>query len=155
MLKISKDIYRNKAIPLLYALGLFGFPLASSIPVFLGVESRPISLSLRIAVLLLSLRVLLPIKKSLLSNRYFLLFIIFWLLYTLRILYTLVAEEQIVGFMSNLEFFAFAFGTCLIPSLAIFNGLQIKKWNADSIFKVTFYVLLITTIGGIYLLDYP
>ncbi len=147
----SKDIFKDQAIPLLYSFGLFGFPLMSFFPVFLGVESRPISMSMRAGVVLISLYILFPIKKRILVNRYFILFLVFWLLYTIRITYTSSIQSQIVFFMSNFQFYSFAYGACFLPAMAIFSGLQKQNWKADNIFNATFRVLLIATLSSIYL----
>jgi O-antigen ligase len=151
MLKLSKNFHKNKGVPLLFALGVFGFPLFATIPVYFSIESRPISAAFRIIILLLSFFTLLPFKKSTFKNRYFLLFFIFWFFYSIRIIFTSVSEDQIVPFMSNFEFYGFAFGACAIPSLALFNSLQSKNWDAESIFNVAFYILLISTLASIYL----
>ena len=147
----NKNLFRNKTIPLLYALGIFGFPLVSFFPVFLGVESRPISVAIRMVVVLLSLHVLFPIKKRLLYNHYFILFLVFWLLYTFRISYTFITNDEIVFFMSNFQFNAFAYGACFLPSFALFSSLQKHEWHADSIFNATFIVIFVATISSIYL----
>ena len=148
---VKKDLFSNMAIPFLYSFGVFGFPLMSFFPVFLGVESKPISLSMRAVVVFVSLYILFPIRKKVLFNQYFILFLIFWFLYTLRIAYTYMATNEIVFFMSNFQFSAFAYGACFLPSIALYSGLQNQEWEANNIFNLTFMVIFIATISSIYL----
>ncbi len=148
---VKKDLFSNMAIPFLYSFGVFGFPLMSFFPVFLGVESKPISLSMRAVVVFVSLYILFPIRKKVLFNQYFILFLVFWFLYTLRIAYTYMATNEIVFFMSNFQFSAFAYGACFLPSIALYSGLQNQEWEANNIFNLTFMVIFIATISSIYL----
>ncbi len=148
---VKKDFFNNMAIPFLYAFGVFGFQLMSFFPVFLGVESKPISLSIRAVVVLVSLIIIFPLRKKVLFNRYFILFLVFWFLYTLRISYTYMTANEIVFFMSNFQFSAFVYGACFLPSIALYSGLQKQEWQADSIFNLTFMVIFIATVSSIYL----
>ncbi len=148
---IKKDFFKDKAIPFLYSFGIFGFPFMSFFPVFLGVESRPISMTMRAVVVMASLYVLFPIKKSVIFNQYFILFLIFWIMYTLRIAYTYMMANELVFFMSNFMFISFAYGACFLPSAALFSSLQKQQWDAEIIFDATFIVIFIATISSVYL----
>jgi O-antigen ligase len=148
---VKRDFFKKNLIPFLYSFGIFGFPFMSFFPVFLGVESRPISMSMRAVVVLVSLYTIFPIKKKVIVNKYFVSFLVFWLFYSLRIGYTYMTENEIVFFMSNFMFISFAYGACFLPSLALFSSLHKLQWEAENIFNATFVVIFIATVSSIYL----
>jgi hypothetical protein len=106
----------------LYALTVAGYPLIATLPIVLGLPSRTVSIPYRAGYFALALFVL---AQNIRRNRvYFgpawLPLGLFWLLYTFRLASDLVFFPITVK-LPPLEYFAWAFGSCVVPMLAFFS----------------------------------
>ena len=126
----------------------FGYTLQVSIPFLLGINTNSFNIIARAIYLGVSLIIIfLTFFKT--QNRIKLptgavYFILFWILYSLRLLYDL--EILDLGYMDQDKYYvySFAFGSCFVPSLAvIFNKsiISIDRLNLN-----TWYLLLISNI---------
>jgi hypothetical protein len=109
------------SIALLYALVVAGYPFISNIPTLLDIQSRLYGITLRAVILLFSIFILffVGIKRKRLHSGILSPFLaVFWALYVAR----LVADTLVMPvYLSrpSLEYFAYSFGSCLIPMLAL------------------------------------
>lgn len=105
---------------LLYPLTIAGYPLVSTFPVLLGVSSRVFSVPFRAFMLLLSLfvvvRLITGVTRSY-RGLFWVPFVLFWGIYSLRLVSdTVIAPIQLA--FRPYEYFLFAYGMCLVPTLA-------------------------------------
>lgn len=136
--------------PLFYALGVFGFPLSATLPVLLQTDSRPISLVLRATVLALSLIMLLSFKAKIIKRDYFIFLILFWTLYTLRVIVA-ASDGVIVSFFTNDEFLAFAYGTCFLPMLATMSLTDYTFDASSRILTTVYYIVFLASAINLFL----
>lgn len=104
---------------LLVALTIAGYPLASTLPLLLGVESRVVSIPFR--ALVLGLAVML-IGKGMLRERVqwnwpLAAFTVFWLVYVWRLATDTLFEPKLLR-LQGWEYWLYAMGVCYLPSLA-------------------------------------
>lgn len=131
-----------------------GFLFIGTVPILLGFSENSLSVPFRVIVLILSLflifitvfsRQSLKIKLSI-----FFLFFLFWVIYSIRILFDLFIEP-IKLFPDNTatDYLLFAFGVVLIPSITVLV-IQSNKINFDWILKSIYFSLFLTLIIAIY-----
>lgn len=105
---------------------LFGFPIQSFIPYLLNVDSNPINFIFRIIFLAIALGLLvftILVREGELSksNKGWIWFLCFWIVYSARLIYDL--EVQGLTYLETDAFYvySFAFGVTLIPSIAVYK----------------------------------
>ena len=136
----------------IYLILIFsGFLFVSILPKFFGMADALFSILFRAVVFLLAISIIIFTAFS--SNVYtinlsaFKLFIFFWIIYSFRIFYDLIYSEIIFDSQKSIfEYFQYAFGVVLIPSVAVMF-LDYKKINFDFVlkwvYKTIFFVLLL------------
>lgn len=107
---------------LLFALTIAGYPLVSSLPFLLGVDSRVTSVPYRAAILVISLLIIIyqmKFRSNSRSSTIFYLLWIFWVLYLIRLLSdTLISPIPLP--ISSEEYLLFAIGVTFIPMVAFY-----------------------------------
>ncbi len=104
------------------ALTLAGYPLVSYIPSFLGIDSTPISILYRLVYVVLSLMVIATLtpRTKLNLNLGVIMFLVFWIVYSIRLIWDLsIADVHLYEMHDAFYFYSLAFGGALIPSIAI------------------------------------
>ncbi len=130
---------------------VLGYPIQSFLPFVLSVDSNPINVGFRMFFLAVSI---LLVLVSLLKDDFkkinvgFFFFISFWVLYGSRLIYDL--EVQNLRYLDTDPFFvySFAFGVCLISSLAVFKTSKYIDHIASV--RLAFWILLISNICLLY-----
>lgn len=132
---------------ILICLLVFGFPITSSIPVVLGVNSTPINIGLKFVYLLLACYLfvggVLHNPKARLPNGIWLI-IGFWIIYSARLLY----DTQVVGLKfatTSFKFFSVAFGSCFFSAVAV--GLTARFISLRKARNAILYTLILSNIS--------
>lgn len=147
-----KQVTIGNIAAFLLIYSMYGFPLQSAIPFILQINSNPINIGIRVSLLLISLFLIVfsAFRRIEKLNIGFVWMMVFWLLYTIRLIYDL--EIKGVHFVEESKFYvySFAFGACLIPAMAIYlNG---KHLNLKTCIKFTFWLLLLSNLSLVYTL---
>jgi O-antigen ligase len=114
---------------LLLSFSLFGFPIQSTVPFLLNTDSNPINIAFRAFLLAVSLFLIFPhlfarVKKI---NLGWICFVAFWMVYSIRLIYDLEIKKIVFLDTNSFYIYSFAFGSCLVPSIAVFlNARYIK-----------------------------
>ncbi len=141
-------------IALLLSLFLiFGFPITTAIPILLQIPSTPVNIAFRFLYLLASFYLILgstisknPRTRAISLGGWFL--IGFWLVYSIRLIHD-VSFQGIVFKGSAFYTYSFAFGSCLIPMIAVLlTGKNIKH---SYILPGITTILLISNLAIIFL----
>ena len=134
---------------LLYGLGLFGYQILSFLIDFLGIPSRILTIPFRSLVLLLSLNIILykvfveHERFWLRSGSYWFLFLIFWTLYSIRLMLdTMIAPVPLK--LPVEEYWLYSIGVCLIPTLAFLGRIDNSTQEKASYF--VFALVFLTCI---------
>jgi O-antigen ligase len=131
----------------LFAFLLFGFPIQSFVPFILNVDSTPINIPIRILFVLISLFLIFihfyKNAKNSVSRGWFA-FIFFWIIYSIRLIYDLEVKELIYLDTNKFYVYSFAFGTCLLPSTAIYYAA--KYINLEYLVFLFFCTILFSNI---------
>lgn len=136
-------------IVLLYGLGLFGYQVLSFLIDFLGVPNRALTIPFRSVILLLSLNIILykifveHERFWLRSGSYWYFFLAFWALYIVR----LILDTMIFPVPLKLpveEYWLYAIGTCLIPTIAFLGHIDNRIQEKASHF--VFALMLLTCV---------
>lgn len=131
----------------LFAFLIFGFPIQSFIPFILNVDSTPINISIRIIFVLVSLfLIFIPFYKNAGNSISvgWLAFIFFWIIYSIRLIYDLEVKGLVYLDTSKFYVYSFAFGTCLLPSIAIYYST--KYINLEHLILLFFSTILLSNI---------
>ncbi|MDP4201573.1 MAG: O-antigen ligase family protein [Bacteroidota bacterium] len=131
----------------------FGYPLSVSIPVLLHLPSEAINISFRIVYVLLSIYIIvgtLSIKEKRVISIGGLFILLFWVPYSIRLIYDISFKGII--FNSPFYVYSFAFGNCLLPSIAII--LSGKFINTDQLKRAILIFLILVNIVTLILLIY-
>ena len=111
------------------------------------IPSTPINTGFRALFLGLSLMaIVITLLKyeKLKLNKAFVFFLVFWFIYSIRLIYDLEIEGH--RYLDNTKewTYLFAFGGCLIPSIALF--FSASNINPDKIVTLIFYIVLFSNI---------
>ncbi len=131
----------------LIVLVVFAFPITSSMPVLLKVNSTPINLALKFCYLLLSGFLLfgaLLRKESRYLNWGCILILLFWIIYSGRLFYDTLFVGLKFARMSYFKFYSIAFGLVLSSTLAVIFTGRYVKWEQAA--KYFFFSLLLSNI---------
>ena len=135
----------------LILLSCFGYPLQAMIILVSKADRFSINLAFRSVYLLLALSLLtvsLPaffaflrfirkgfsvslLKQTLISNSLVFLFLLFWLVYGIRLIYELEYQDWRIQHYSDIYVYSWAFGCSMIPALAILihsSALNMKRF---------------------------
>ncbi len=151
MQSTRRDMNKNKifiiTLSFYFSFMVFGFPIQSAISLLLGVDSNPINIGFRILFLALSIFIILInllVTQQKTIKIGWLLFTLFWLMYSLRLIYNIEIEK--LAYLNTDAFFvySFAFGVCLIPSIAIYGSA--KYIDYISTIKLSFWIILLSNL---------
>ncbi|MGI9360323.1 MAG: O-antigen ligase family protein [Parasphingorhabdus sp.] len=136
----------------LYALilvaSIVGFPFLASITGILGLDSAPYSITFRGLVLAAAIVVIVKSfwqSGPLRLNGLFYFFLLFWIIYALRITY----DTQYYAYLLSRPawiYWAFGIGTCFIPAMAL--AIAHPTVTADDIFRTMLFVAVIALVLG-------
>jgi hypothetical protein len=135
------------------AIIIIGFFVIGSVPALIGVNINFLTEAYRFLILLISLLILLYIFifKNSSSNFNLYLFYLFWIIYSLRILYDLLFSKIIFsGDYSKLFYFQYAFGVVFIPTFCVILISKNFKLDYKYILKIVFSILLFTLLFIVY-----
>jgi hypothetical protein len=139
--KNKKNIF-SSLINLLIILSLVCYPLSASISLFFNIPSTPINTAYR--VLILSLSIVLLLLRLIKNDRKnvepgFVIFLLFWFVYGLRLFYDVGTLGIRYGKYDADYVYSFAFGVCFIPSLTILLNLKYIKLKelSEGLFTMT------------------
>lgn len=146
--KMNLKLKKNGSISsfMLFFL-IFGFPIQLFLPFILNIDSSPINIGFRIFFLVISIFITLLYslnKTDYKTNIGWFFFILFWFLYSIRLIYDIQFKGLNYLETDSFYVYSFAFGTCLIPSIAIYfsaNYIDLKR----SIL-VAFLIILISNL---------
>jgi O-antigen ligase len=131
---------------ILFALTVAGYPLVSSLPFLLDLDSRVTSIPYRAVVLALSLIIIACQLKTGISSRsssIFYLFWVFWLIYFVRLLFDTIIIP-ITLYKSSGEYLLFAIGVTFIPMVAFYFVTKIT--NLKLALHLTIIILTMAAI---------
>lgn len=136
MTELKVDVHEKAAV-LLFLLMFFGYPLFSSIATVLDLANRLVVVPYRLIVLLLSLFIVAPlICRRFQFSFYTIVLIVFWLYYFLRLVVDGLLSPWMFESKSLFEYWLFAIGVTLLPSLAVcfalkvINEKELSAWAA-------------------------
>lgn len=110
----------KKIAALIFLLMFFGYPLFSSIAVILDVPNRFLVIPYRSLVLMLSIYALIPLLCRRFRFSFFtVLLIVFWFYYISRLVVDGLFSPWMFETKSLLEYWLFAVGVSLLPSMAV------------------------------------
>lgn len=110
-------IQKKHLLQLVIVGSIVGYPLVAGLATAFDLENRLASILLRASVLAAAL-ILLLMRKSMPSKVVAMTFIGFWVLYLLRLAYTFFLDNEVTSIPAS-EFWLWAVGICLVPSLAV------------------------------------
>ena len=124
----------------------FGFPIQSTIPVLLKIESAQINFSFRVVFLLASICLIwkASFRRPIMISKSLLIFLMFMLIYSYRVISDVSFKGKTYLDTDSFFVYSFLFGATLIPSIAIF--LSTRYINFQRLTKNLFIVLLISNI---------
>jgi hypothetical protein len=131
---------------LLLVILLYGFPVQSTVPFLLKTNSNPINIAFRAFFLAVSLFLIFPhlFRRVERINIGWVFFLGFWLLYSIRLIYDIEIKGEVFLDTDSFYVYSFAFGSCLIPSVAFF--LNARYLNIESLIKTILITLLISNV---------
>lgn len=120
-----------------------GYPIQASIPIFLKLPSTPINATFRAAYLLIALYLIITVNTN--NNKISkggMALILFWILYSARMIFDMAFRGVTLGFMSNFYVCSFAFGSCFFPMLAVI--LNAKYIDIKGVFFTVFKLVVLS-----------
>ncbi len=138
-------------ITLLYGLTIAGYPLISSLPLILKVDSQVVSIPYRAFVLGLSVVIIFSYvfgEKHNYKGIFLFPLFVFWSLYILRLLSDTILFPIYLGREVS-TYYLFTFGVCLIPMLAFL--VNVDKKTLKRMFNMTVIVISLACIFSLYL----
>ncbi len=155
MIQYLNNIFLPKTTLWLILLLCFYYPFAASLITIFNLPSTIINITVRAVIILISILLVLfgiLLKKSNFKLTYGQLFlIIFWVIYSVRIVFDLQNDVQFLGY-NNSYVYGFAFGNILLPILAIiYWGNYINLKNIETILFAIFSISNLLIILSIYL----
>lgn len=149
---ISKNALFSWGVALLLAMIVAGYPLVSTLPGFLNVESRIISVPFRAFVLLLSFALILSrviCKRHIYLGVLWFPLLVFWSFYFIRILLDTVFFPIPLRLHIS-EYYLFSIGVSFIPMVALMawfdNDTQRKSFNLTVVIAATSSVLALYSV---------
>ena len=139
----------ERAFSLLIAMTVAGYALASGIPPLIGLDERAASVPYRAFALAWTILVLALVARRRMHYRGAAWFplLVFWTLYSLRIASdTVFAPIDLARPPS--EIILWAYGTCLLPTLALFASPGERALRRGA--QVTFVFCALATVGALY-----
>lgn len=131
---------------------IIGFLFIGIVPRIIGLSEDSLSLPFRIIILCASIFVIFKIFFSPRLSKIYLspiiLFLVFWAIYSVRIIHDLYLNPiKLFPETNSSEYFQFAFGVVLIPSISLFLILQAYKlnieWTLKWLYRFLFLILSI------------
>jgi O-antigen ligase len=143
--------WTRRAVALLYAAVIAGYPLVSGLPLVLGVDSRVASVPYRALVLLYS--VALFVIVSIVHRRayrglYWFPFILFWVLYILRLFLDIVFLPVALR-LTPAEYFAYSLGMCMMTGIVML--MRVDHDTLRLAFRATFAFVVVACLTALYL----
>lgn len=134
---------------------IVGFLFIGTIPQLTGFVKEALSIQYRIVVLGFSTFFLLDSifskRVGTLHLRPFLLFFLFWMIYSVRVIVDLyIIQIDLFPETSTSQYMQFAFGVVLIPSIALLFVIQKYRVNVTLILKLVYGILLGTFLVALY-----
>ncbi len=129
----------------------FSLPITSTIPVLLTINSTPINLGLRIIYLVITLYLITGALLKKQSSKISIggwLFLLFWILYSIRIFYDVEIRNIRFASSSIFKFYTLAYGSGFLAALAtMLNARYIdltvaKRWIYNTIFLANISIFL-------------
>ncbi|MDA9773316.1 O-antigen ligase family protein [Saprospiraceae bacterium] len=145
-MKVHKQEISNYLVTFIFVMLSFGYVISSFMPVYFNLPSRPFNVSFRALYLGISLYLILKGYKKITQRgmpRLFWAFLIFLILYSIRIMY----DSLVLGivFKSSLFFlFSFSFGGTFIPFVAI--AMYSKELNYKNVISASYFILAISSL---------
>jgi hypothetical protein len=136
----------------IYVILLFvGFLFIGTMPKILGLSEASLTVQFRVLILVLSLCFILGAifssRISKINLQPIILFLIFWFVYSVRVINDLFLYPIILfPFKNSSEYFQFTFGVTLIPAFALFLVIQTYKINLSWILKWLYNMLFLILI---------
>lgn len=130
---------------------LFGYPVVAVVCILLGVDTNVPSISYRAVCLFLSMYLIVgALWKTQWNPRInvgVMFFLLFWVLYSLRLFYDLyIVQIPLVGrFESHFYIFSYAYGSAFFPALAIALNGRLIDWHKYT--HPIFGLLLLINLG--------
>lgn len=147
---MSKDKTIGNIAAFLFIFNMYGYPLQIFIPFILQINSTPINIGIRSAIVFTSLLLIGYALPRRYNEQYsgFIWMILFWIIYSIKLIYNIEIEN--VHFLQENSFYvySFAFGACLIPAIAVY--LNSKYINLKNCIKLAFWVLLLSNLSLFY-----
>ncbi|MEE4001067.1 O-antigen ligase family protein [Tenacibaculum sp. FZY0031] len=145
----------DKLVNLYIIILIIGFLFIGTIPKLIGGSEESLSVQFRIVVLMLSLFFIISTIFSRRINKVylapFLFFIIFWFIYSLRLIHDLYIDPiKLYTDTPSSRYAQFAFGVTLVPSVALLIVIQAYKINISKILSRLYYILLIILSIALY-----
>ena len=133
----------------------FGYPINVAIIKVLGIPSTPFNMGVRviwlgISVYLIGTLILKETTQKLYVSGYFI--ILFWILYSMRLFYDVSFRGIYLPGRDSFYTYTFAFGSCFIPSVAIF--LCAKHINLKKAAPYLFYIIFASNIAIVLVLKF-
>lgn len=149
---LKKDMFSTKICALLLVAHIVGFIFVSILPTLFGYYEESFTIVYRAFILFLSLMVLsLTFFKqtSIKIKSGYRLFLLFWLFYSIRIIYDLLYKGINMNIDKSIsDYLIYAFGVSLIPSLAIIF-MNHKDLNYDWVLNWIYRILFISLVLAI------
>jgi O-antigen ligase len=146
--KSGAGIYQ-RTLPLLYILlSLYAFPISSYISEFSDASTNLISIAARAlsAVVALSFFIYVIKKRALLRNLDFWVFILFWILYSMRIIYDISRNSSSLG-RDPADYLLFAIVISFISTIPSFNSFD---YSSEALERLVLIILIVLCLAGIY-----
>ncbi|WP_207495316.1 O-antigen ligase family protein [Aridibaculum aurantiacum] len=142
------DYSPQKVAIWLVCLLSFAYPISACIPTILGASSRPFNMAYRLVCVAMAVYIILVVlgrkKEDFKTSIPIYLFLAFWLVYSIRLFIDISILKVPNNVDTNFAIYSFAFGNCLLPSLAIL--LIAKKINLNKALPVMFGLVLSSNI---------
>lgn len=152
---MGKLSFINKSAHYYIILLIVGFLFIGTVPKLIGLSESSLSIPYRGFIMFLSIffiiNTFLSKKAITISLRPILFFILFWIIYSIRILLDLFFDP-IVLFSDTTasQYFQVAFGVTLIPSIAVFLIIQVYDIKIEWLLKWIYRILLVTLLIALY-----
>lgn len=115
--------FERWGVVLLYVLAVTGYPAISSIPLWLGLNSRVITVPFRAGVVIFSISFAIYMlrRRRLYLGRFWIPLLLFWCLYSLRLLVDTIYLPPPILALSSGEYWLDAIGICFLPMIPFFS----------------------------------
>jgi len=137
-------------LEMLFINVIIGFPFISSIPDFIGEQSRLVTVPYRAIILLLSLLTLSVFyiyRKRIISYQFIFIYFLIWSMMFVR-LYWDLEIKQISTIIEPSYYFTFGFGAIFIPSLVFL--FRIEEDSLIRIYKWSLYGMFFSAVANLF-----